>query len=180
MDYSPPGFSVHGISQARILEWVAISYSRGSSKPRDWTHISCSSCPGRQILYQWASCEGPLLSLSIRSFPAGRSVTVMAFLKVNLTTCVSCITNVIIVHSSHSPFGVQPKVNSLVCKNVHIRMFITTWFLTAKSIRNIQMSINGPALQCNPREHLKNYTFIFYMRNYQCKWKNWMKYVFAL
>ena len=40
MDYSPPGSSVHGILQARILEWVAISFSRGSSQPRDRTHIS--------------------------------------------------------------------------------------------------------------------------------------------
>ena len=38
---SPPGSSVHGIFQARILEWVAISFSKGSSQPRDWTHISC-------------------------------------------------------------------------------------------------------------------------------------------
>ena len=36
----PPGFSVRGIFQARILEWVAFSSSRGSSPPRDWTHIS--------------------------------------------------------------------------------------------------------------------------------------------
>jgi len=35
MDCSPPGFSVHGILQARILEWVAISFSRGSSRPED-------------------------------------------------------------------------------------------------------------------------------------------------
>ena len=35
VDCSPPGFSVHGISQARILEWVAISFSRGSSQPKD-------------------------------------------------------------------------------------------------------------------------------------------------
>ena len=35
MDYSPPGYSVHGISQTRILEWVAISFSRGSSQPGD-------------------------------------------------------------------------------------------------------------------------------------------------
>ena len=35
MDYSPPGSSVHGILQARILEWVAVSFSRGSSQPRD-------------------------------------------------------------------------------------------------------------------------------------------------
>ena len=43
MDCSPPGSSVHGISQASILEWVAISSSKGSSQPSDWTHISCKS-----------------------------------------------------------------------------------------------------------------------------------------
>ena len=42
MDSSLPGSSVHGILQARILEWVAISSSRGSSQPRDQTHISVS------------------------------------------------------------------------------------------------------------------------------------------
>ena len=41
MDYSLPGSSVHGIFQARILEWLAIFFSRGSSWPRDWTQISC-------------------------------------------------------------------------------------------------------------------------------------------
>ena len=40
MDCSPLGSSVHGIFQARILEWVAISFSRGSSRPRDWTQVS--------------------------------------------------------------------------------------------------------------------------------------------
>ena len=39
MNCSPPGSSVHGIVQARILEWVAISFSRGSSQPRDRTHV---------------------------------------------------------------------------------------------------------------------------------------------
>ena len=48
MDCSLPGSSVHGILQAKILGWVAISSSRGSSQPRDRTHISCI---GRQILY---------------------------------------------------------------------------------------------------------------------------------
>ena len=42
MDYSRPGSSVHGISQARILGWVAISSSRGSSGPRDRTHVPCT------------------------------------------------------------------------------------------------------------------------------------------
>ena len=46
-DCSPRGSSVHEISQARILKWVVISSSRGFSWPRDQTHISCVSCPGR-------------------------------------------------------------------------------------------------------------------------------------
>ena len=46
MDCRPPGSSVYGIFQARILEWVAISYSRGSSWPRDRTLIPCISCVG--------------------------------------------------------------------------------------------------------------------------------------
>ena len=54
MNYSPPGSSVHGISQARILECVAISSSRGSSRLRDRTHDSYT---GREILYQWATRE---------------------------------------------------------------------------------------------------------------------------
>ena len=44
MDCSPPGSSVHGIFQATLLEWAAISSSRGSSRPRDGTHISHVSC----------------------------------------------------------------------------------------------------------------------------------------
>ena len=40
MDCSLPGFSVHGIFQARVPEWVAISFSRGSSRPRDGTRVS--------------------------------------------------------------------------------------------------------------------------------------------
>ena len=56
MDYSLPGSSIHGIFQARILEWVATSSSRGSSRPRDQT---CVSCIGRQILYHCATWEAP-------------------------------------------------------------------------------------------------------------------------
>ena len=44
IDCNLPGSSVHGILQARILEWVAIPSSRGSSQPRDQTHVSCVSC----------------------------------------------------------------------------------------------------------------------------------------
>ena len=43
LDCSPPGSSVHEILQARILKWVAMPLSKGSSWPRDWTYISCVS-----------------------------------------------------------------------------------------------------------------------------------------
>ena len=54
MGWSPPGSSVHGIFQVRILEWVATSFPRGSSQPRDGTQ---DFCIGRRILYHWATRE---------------------------------------------------------------------------------------------------------------------------
>ena len=51
MDSSLPDSSVHRILQARILEWVTISFSKESSQPKDWTRISGVSFLGRQILY---------------------------------------------------------------------------------------------------------------------------------
>ena len=56
MDCCPPGSCVHGILQARILECVAISSSRGSSQPRD---LFCISCIGWWILNHWATWEAP-------------------------------------------------------------------------------------------------------------------------
>ena len=50
MDCSPLGSSVYRILQARILEWVTISFSRGSTQGRDWTHVSSI---GRWVLYHW-------------------------------------------------------------------------------------------------------------------------------
>ena len=54
--HRPPDSSVHGIFQARKLEWVAIPFSRGSSWSKDQTHVSCI---GREILYHWATQEAP-------------------------------------------------------------------------------------------------------------------------
>ena len=59
MDCSLPGFSVHGIFQARILEWVAISFSRRSSRPRDWTWVY--HIVGRCFTV-WATREVQLIS----------------------------------------------------------------------------------------------------------------------
>jgi len=51
MDCSLPGSSAHGLLQARVLEWVVMPFSRGSSQPRDRTHVSYISCIGRRVLY---------------------------------------------------------------------------------------------------------------------------------
>ena len=58
MDCRPPGSSAHGILQASILEWVAISFSRGSSQPRNLTRISCTA--GR-FFTNWAMREAHIL-----------------------------------------------------------------------------------------------------------------------
>ena len=65
MDFSPPGSSVCGISQAIILEWVAVSFSMGSSWLRDWLYVSCI---GRRILYHWASWEALTVCISSVQF----------------------------------------------------------------------------------------------------------------
>ena len=61
VDCSPPGSPIHGISQARVLEWVAIPFSRGSSWLRNW---NCILCSGRQTLYHRVTWEVPLGSWS--------------------------------------------------------------------------------------------------------------------
>ena len=62
MDCSPPGSSVHGIFQARVLEWIAISFARGSSWPRDRTRVSCTA--GRCFTV-WATRESHKGSIEI-------------------------------------------------------------------------------------------------------------------
>ena len=61
MDCNPPGSSVHGTFRTRILEQVAISYSRGSFWPRDRTHIFCISYTGKWILHHCATWEALIL-----------------------------------------------------------------------------------------------------------------------
>ena len=67
MDCSPPGSSVHGILQVRILEWVAISSSRESSPPRDQTHVSCVSCISCVSCTDWEAESLPLSHLGNNS-----------------------------------------------------------------------------------------------------------------
>ena len=64
MDCSPPGSSIRGIFQAKILKWVAISYFRGSSQPKDWTWVFTTEPPGKLFVYSTHKCVLLLLLLS--------------------------------------------------------------------------------------------------------------------
>ena len=67
MNCSLPGSSLHEILYARILVWVAMPSSKGSSWPRDWIHISYASSSGRQVLYHWHHLGRPLWKSVSRS-----------------------------------------------------------------------------------------------------------------
>ena len=60
MDFSPPGSPVHGIFQARILEWVAMPSSRGPSQAKNRTCVSYVSGIGRRVLYHWCHLGSPV------------------------------------------------------------------------------------------------------------------------
>ena len=77
MDYSLPGSSVHGILQARILKWVAISFSRGSSQPRDWIQVSC--IVGRRFTI-WATREAHSSMVGLIATSFKRSYTIHRFI----------------------------------------------------------------------------------------------------
>ena len=75
-----------GLSQARILEWVTISSSWGSSRPRDRTHVSFASCIGKGILYHWATWKAqkvldPFLNKSLKFTEKSKGYLFRFFLK---------------------------------------------------------------------------------------------------
>ena len=73
VDSSPPGSSVHGIFQVRILEWVAISSSRQFFWPRDQTCVSCAACVGGRIICHCFTWEAPTLHLlQPKGLPTGK------------------------------------------------------------------------------------------------------------
>ena len=106
MDYSPPGSSVHGILQTRILEWVAISFSRGSSQPRDWTHISFT---GRQVLYRWATNKA--LSLGSRILN-NFNVLKILFFKAVIGSCWNWEESKEIFHIPHPHTCITSSINN--------------------------------------------------------------------
>ena len=117
--YSPLGSSVHGIFQARILEWVAISSSRISSQPRGETCVSCVSCFGRQILYHWVTWEAHSLQyplLKCRAVKGGVETTQAWQMQVQ---------NLTLLSSSHEALSITliTVILTIIIKNIY-------WVLT--------------------------------------------------
>ena len=110
VDCSLPGSSLHGILQARVLEWGAIAFSRGSSWPRDWTRVSC--IPGR-CFNLWATREG---QFTLRHLP----VLALSWLPIVITWRLQ-----VIRFPSHLPNVVT---ETLFLSNLKMKTLVFEWF----------------------------------------------------
>ena len=86
MDCCPPGSSIHGVLQARMLKWVVMQSSRGASRPKDWTRISLVCCTCRRVLCHCTTWEAPQSyrrppSFGCPPFPTAFSVFIVLFLE---------------------------------------------------------------------------------------------------
>ena len=127
MDCSPPGSSIHGILQARILEWVAISFSKGSPWPRDQTWVSCTA--GRVFAF-WATRE------DIRWLQALKTSVFLKWLSSLLPTVQWQILQeylMVLFSNCHLPRITKPKVFPSLCNVTSTVRKITLDPWTAKN-----------------------------------------------
>ena len=146
MDCSTPGSSVHRISQARILEWIVISFSRGSSQPRDCNHVSCI---GRWILYHQVTSSVQLFS-HVQLFANPWTATPQASLS---------ITNSQSLPKFMSTESVMPSNHLILCRPLlllpsifpSIRVFPMSW-LFAIGGQSIGTSASASVLPMNTHD----------------------------
>ena len=149
MDCSPPGSSVHRIFQAKILECVAISFSRGSSRPRDWT---CISCTGRQVLYHWATGEALpqlILTWNLPDMKQKSCTKCYCQVPINHMWVFSCA--LFTEHQNHVSMGQRKPWALQYCLwNRHIKekmrltFFFHRWHLDTSSCRYLSISFWCP------------------------------------
>ena len=128
-DCSSPSSSIHGILQARILQWVAMPSSWGSSQSEDWTHVSCISSPCRRSLYHctiWLLYRKGWYAWWCLRVPLNCS----HFLNVSFFPCFKWAISIILsfrslIHSSVSPNLLIP--SSMFFFSVTV-FFISDWF----------------------------------------------------
>ena len=133
MDCSLPGSSVHGISQARTLEWAAISFLRDSSPARDRSHASCT---GRRILYHWAPREACAMQYVL----TGRLLYVVVYMYQAQSPSVSRPDALLV--SLHLPSASVSLF--LLCKEVHQHHFSRLHVLTC----DVCLSLSDSSSPC--------------------------------
>ena len=116
MDSCPPGSSVHGISQARILEWLAISYFRGSFQPRDQTQVSCIA--GRFFTIQVTRESSKVIILIIALLRYNSHTIQLIYQQYSIQWILVCSQN-------SAPFIIVV-AQSLSC----VQLFVTPWIAT--------------------------------------------------
>ena len=89
VDHRPPGSSVQGILQARILEWVARPSSKGSSLPSDWPRFSYVSYIGRRVLYHWHHLGNPWICILAMYIHIQTSCNV--YYKIGIHALIPCV-----------------------------------------------------------------------------------------
>ena len=148
MNCSVPGFSVHGISQARILEWAVIPFSTDSSWPGDQIHASCN---GRQILYHWATKEAsfilqidiekqcPIIITGFASLQEKALHLLASFLLFCQVLSQWGISNSSRTFSAISP-GLGIKLKVKVKSLSHVRVFVTPWTVAHQAPPSMESS----------------------------------------
>ena len=135
MDCSPPGSSVHGIFQASTLERVAISSSRGSSWPRDWTQVSCTV--GRSFI-DWATRKTKVHVKNSYFTPSPFfwvfKVSELWICPPDLTTCSLKTCSITNLHTCTTSYAV-PNLNVLNIVNTQYMLMLTKPIVTARTNR---------------------------------------------
>ena len=135
MDSGPPVSSVCGVSQAKIQERVAISLSRESSRPRDWT---CFSCIGRQVLYHWPTREAlPFAWEMETSSPSqlASSTNYITFSPVLVVHFHIPLPTLTLLSPSGSILSTPWKWNFWLCKSMAKYFCLTLWVLASASVK---------------------------------------------
>ena len=126
MDCSPPGSSVHGILQKRILEWVAILFSRGSSWPRDKIQVSCIA-DRRFTLWAIREAQDPLYSdlfpLSVLSYI---NIGICSFVLILLLVLTQCITLRLFLSSAVTMSNMSSLSNMLTMGSITKAIWMNT------------------------------------------------------
>ena len=133
MDCSLPGSSVHGIFQARVLEWGAIAFSRGSSWPRDWTQVSriaggrFTIWATREVLYMNYISINPEKQTNKQTKKTDQAPEHMMW-------CHKPSSN--FWWHKHSQSEIRKKVNSFIC----VRLFATPWTVAYQAPQSMEFS----------------------------------------